>query len=317
MSNKQHQHKHYQSLARYYTNIPILQKKCRAVVHLEGDADKIFWKPFFDRFLPEDSFRFLPYSKNENGNDTSGCEQCLKFKPYLNRNFIICIDSDYRYLLGEPDLDADHFVFQTYTYSIENHICHCEGLDDVCKSSCKFDNTIYDFKAFLENYSRIIYNLFIWHIALFRDNPTAFDKDEFCSIINLVAIDRDVQNQSKVLMEELEHKINDKINFLEASFPDFDLNAEKNKYKKLGVTEENVYLYIRGHNLYSLCVSLGKKVCDEILNLEKAKLTDPKHVGKLYNSCEDFNKVIFTNILFGVYPEMQKMEEDLKRYKTN
>ena len=313
MRSKLDEQKHYQSLARYYTNLTIL-KRCKAVIHFEDKSDEIFWKVFFNKCFPDKTFLFLLYSKNPEGNKTTGCEQCLKFKHFLNKSFLICIDSDYRYLLQEPDINIRHFIFQTYTYSFENHICFSNGLDDICKLSAKFDNSIYDFNAFFKKYSIIIYDLFIWHIALYKKNPKLFNINEFCSIINLGDINKDIYNQT--VLFELKEKVDKKIEILQNDHPDFNLIVEKEKYVELGVTKENVYLYIRGHNIFSLCVSAGKAVCNEILKIEKSKITDPVKIKALYDSVEDFEKVIYKNIQLGIYPEIIKIEDDMKTYQA-
>lgn len=314
MRNKLDEQKHYQSLAQYYTNISIL-KRCKASIHLENKSDELFWKAIFSEYFPTESFNYIYYSKSVEGNDTTGCEQCLKYRPYLNKTFLICIDSDYRYILQEPDLNIEHFIFQTYTYSFENHICHSQGLNYICKLSCNFDNDIYDFNKFFNKYSSIIYDLFIWHIVLFQNNPLYFNKDEFCKIINLKDIDYDIQNQSKGLLDELRLRVNTKIELLEKAHSKFDLDAEKSKYSVLGIKEESVYLYIRGHNLFSLCSSIAKEVCHKILDSEKSKLNSHE-TGALYNAIKDFDKMIAKNIQFGLYSEIQKIEEDMIAYKA-
>ena len=305
----------FESQARYYSNLPILTK-AKASIHLEDENDKIFWKSVFDQFFPADNFHYIFYSRNNNGNDTRGCEQCLKYRPYLNKRFLICIDSDYRYLLQEPDLDIDHFIFQTYTYSFENHLCFSDGLDAVCKLSCNFDNTIYNFKQFFEKFSATIYDVFIWHIALFKSNPTDFNIGDFRQFINLSHINNDIQNQSEKLLDELRTRADAKIKLLQVTHPEFDLAAEKQKLSELGVNEKNVYLYIRGHNLFSLCCSIGKDVCDDILNAEKDKLAgNPVLIDALYGARKHFATEINQNILFSTYPEIAKIENDMFKYK--
>jgi hypothetical protein len=43
-------------------------------------------------------YYFITQSRSPKGFDTKGCEQCLKYRPYLSKQFFICIDSDMRYL---------------------------------------------------------------------------------------------------------------------------------------------------------------------------------------------------------------------------
>ena len=81
--------------ARYYRNLPLRDRNIKAVVHLENAEDAIFWNHQLQNVYPA-LYRFLAYSKNNGGTDSCGCEQCLRFKPYLTKHFFICIDSDLR-----------------------------------------------------------------------------------------------------------------------------------------------------------------------------------------------------------------------------
>ena len=91
--------------ARYYRNIPLRDRSIKAVVHLEDAEDKLFWSNQLQKAFPA-TYLFITYSKNEKGNDVHGCEQCLRYKPYLTKNFFICIDSDLRQLKGEERLEC-------------------------------------------------------------------------------------------------------------------------------------------------------------------------------------------------------------------
>ena len=122
--------------------------RCRAAIHVENKDDIIFWRTILAHFRPNDRFHFIAGSRNENGHETKGVTQCLKYLKFLGPKFFICIDSDYRYLLRERHIDAQHFVMQTYTYSFENHHCFAEGLNDVCKQITTLPNTIFDFRTF-------------------------------------------------------------------------------------------------------------------------------------------------------------------------
>ena len=104
-----------------------------AAVHIENKNDEVFWWKVLHDAYPQGKFRFISGSRSINGNITSGCTQCLQYRDFLDRHFWIAIDSDYRYLSEEPDIDAKHFILQTYTYSFENHFCfwkNCQRVTD-------------------------------------------------------------------------------------------------------------------------------------------------------------------------------------------
>lgn len=104
-----------------------------AAVHIENKNDEVFWWKVLHDAYPQGRFRFISGSRSISGNMTSGCTQCLQYRDFLDKHFWIAIDSDYRYLSEEPDIDAKHFILQTYTYSFENHFCfwkNCQRVTD-------------------------------------------------------------------------------------------------------------------------------------------------------------------------------------------
>ena len=313
MNQTQHKQKHYQSLALYYKNLAKF-KRVKACVHLENKNDEPFWNSMFEYGLPNESFHFISYSKSLSGNDTTGCEQCLAYKDYLSKEFVVCIDSDYRYLLQEPDIDIDHFIFQTYTYSFENHLCISHGLSDVVRIACGAENDCYDFELFFKQYSSVIYDLFVWHIGLLRDGNEGFSKEEFQAVVIRQHIE--VDGQSNKSLAIIKDAVLAKIKDLEIKFPAFDLMHEKEKLKASGVFEENVYLYIRGHNLLSLTTTLGERVREKILLKRKANMTDSMEIKALYDTNPHFDKTITYNKRFGTYPEICKIEADMRKYAT-
>jgi len=99
-----------------------------AAIHLENKNDEVFWSKVLKEAYPKGKFRFIAASRSIGGNVTCGCTQCLQYLEFLDKNFWIAIDSDYRYLNEESDIDARHYVLQTYTYSFENHFCYWKNV---------------------------------------------------------------------------------------------------------------------------------------------------------------------------------------------
>ncbi|MDR3180787.1 MAG: DUF4435 domain-containing protein [Prevotellaceae bacterium] len=148
----------YRKWARWYTDQTYL-KRLDAIVHVEGETDKIFWK----QVLAHAGLNVRAVSGSDNREDqTSGKKQCMKYRAYLNPRFFICIDSDYDYLKqAQPLYGVKDFILQTYTYAIENHYL----------ASNPF------LQDFLQAYSRTIYPAFLAHL---NDNSPI---DEFCRFI--------------------------------------------------------------------------------------------------------------------------------------
>ena len=198
----------YRKWARWYTDQTYL-KRLDAIVHVEGETDKMFWK----QALAHAGLNVRPVSGSDNREDqTSGKKQCLKYRPYLNPRFFICIDSDYDYLKQtQPQYGVKDFILQTYTYAIENHYLASNlSLQD-----------------FLRTYSRIIYPAFLLHL----DNNSPID--EFCRF--------STPSANPAALEALQRRIKKRL----PSHP-------PNRYTASGLTADNTYLYIKAKLLKSV-----------------------------------------------------------------
>jgi len=306
--------KYYQSLALYYKNLAAI-KRCRATVHVEGKTDLPFWGSLFKRYFPKDRFYFISYSKSFRGRATSGCTQCLKYRAFLDKRFFICIDSDYRRLVQEPNIDIQHYIFQTYTYSFENHLCFADGLDAVCEEVCHLKNTVFDFRKFLRDYSSVIYELFIWQIALQNYEIEGFSKSDFINTIDSRNIPFDIEHQAQSMLDTLKEIVDERIRRLKAEFPGIHIDKEKAYFVTLGVREDNTYLYTRGHNLYHMVSALCNQVCNRLLELKKRKYKgDVPRIVELYDNKDDIHRTLKRSIPPAIYPEMKMIEQDMETF---
>lgn len=151
---------HYELWADYYAGEAILLK-CVASVHVEDFEDAVFWEKTLNNYTSGKKFNFIYHSLTPSGSDATGVNHCLKYKDYLNDRFFICIDSDYRYLLQKTEISATNYIFQTYTYSIENHLCYKTKLNLIPEKCTGVANTVFNFEAFLFAYSNAVYEAFI------------------------------------------------------------------------------------------------------------------------------------------------------------
>ncbi|MDP4271602.1 MAG: DUF4435 domain-containing protein, partial [Bacteroidota bacterium] len=263
------------------------------------------------------SLNFIWHSSTPHGTQATGVSHCLKFRPYLNRNYFICIDSDYRHLMQEAGFNPDNFIFQTYTYSIENHYCYLEGLNGVCEEATGLPNTIFDFGEFLRTYSRTVYEVLIWHLHFVREDVYQFPKNEFTQLISLreFVTDAHVHNNGRFIIDLLNERCREKIAQLSAQHPDLDMEAEKAYYNNLGLVPDNAYLYVRGHNLYDLICAIGTAVDEIILRNEGQRLgTDTEAIKKLYDNKKHFKQELDKHLQFDSYPEIKKIGHEIKLF---
>lgn len=290
--------------------------RCRAAIHVESKDDISFWSTILEHFRPRDKFHFIAGSRNEKGNETKGVTQCLKYLSYLNYKFFICIDSDYRYLLNEAKMDVDHYVFQTYTYSFENHHCFSEGLNDICRQVTGFTNNQFDFESFLKSYSRIVYPLFLWHLYFLNADPKRFPISEFNELISSHwgRHSPDIRWNAKKELDKFENRINSKINALRSAYPKADLSILEKKYKPMGLLPETTYFFLRGHNIYEMVYTLNKEICKITLREAKKKNQTPREKINLFGYRNSIELCLKKNFGFGKYEAMNKIQSDIDHF---
>jgi len=289
--------------------------RCRAAVHVEDKDDIIFWNALLKHFRPGDRFHFLAGSRNEFGHETSGVTQCLKYFHHLSPGFFICIDSDFRYLLREKDINIRHHIFQTYTYSFENHYCFAEGLDGVCARVTHLENHVFDFKRFMKEFSEVIYELFIWHLYFQNADPVHFTKYEFNTYISLKTCrpyPLILDNASRSL-EELRMRVERKTGYLSRHYPQADLEIVRQRYRRLGLTPETTYLFVRGHNMYDMVSLLCKEVCKTLLRRAKgSQVVTRDMIRELYRNRNSVDEQLRQNIKYGAYFHIRQIEKDME-----
>ena len=310
---------HYSNAAKRFA-LDAKMFRCRAAVHVENKDDIAFWSAVLKHFRPEDKFHFIAGSRNEYGHETCGVTQCLKYFDYLSPDFFICIDSDYRYLLREKKMDIRHYVMQTYTYSFENHHCFADGLDDVCSRVTHLKNNVFNFRHFLKEFSNILYDLFIWHLYFQNADPIRFSQMEFDGYITLSSSRSFplVYDNGTRALDELRNRVERKTGFLGRRFPNADLERVRQRYLQLGLTPDNVYFFIRGHNLYDLITFVCKEVCKAILRAEKRNREVTREmISELYRNRNNLDYQLRQNIKYGAYLPIRKIEEDIWEFFGN
>ncbi|WP_288738865.1 DUF4435 domain-containing protein [uncultured Parabacteroides sp.] len=232
--------------------------RCRATVHLEYSVDEWFWDVLLQRHYPA-KYNYIYYSCNAEGKITSGCTQCLQFKDYLSELFFICIDSDYRYLLQEENLDGKHYICQTYTYSWENQYCYADYLQSrlQCWDTQKAQS--FNFCVFLKAYSSIVYEPLLVYLYMRKNALSGFTSHQLNQVLSLQYRQGDLNRNGAAIIQRMKEAFDVFFPALKQRIH-IDIEQIKKEYGLLGVTEDNAYLHIRGHNLYNLIKSIGKKL---------------------------------------------------------
>ncbi len=264
--------------------------KVRAIVHLENNNDIWFWQTLLAIYRPG-KYKFLGATRSITGNLSSGCTQCLKYSGFLSRRFFICIDSDYRYLLEEKGIDISNGILQTYTYSWENHCAYKEKLQSTFTKVYPSKARLFNFEVFLTNYASAVYEPLIYLLYTLRTKKSGVNRTDFKNAIAEHFELDDERDNGRIVINRIKEKLGKLISAVDIK--NFDLDKEKERYKVLGLNENNAYLYVRGHCLYDYLKALGNHLC--------------------LGTGVDFEQQILHDSIEGrSYNEMQKIEHDIR-----
>ena len=241
-----------------------------------------------------------------------GKSNVLKFKEFAARDFILCVDSDYDYLLEKEDL-INPFIFQTFTYSVENYQCYAPSLLPILKTFLDCEAVDYDFVDLMNRYSSIVYRLLVYSLFSMKIDGE-FNADKCGQAIGFERL-RDIELGLIDLVQNIENQclvLGERYDAL-PEFSDFKL-----RIAELGLTESNAYLFIRGHNLKDKVIKkFLERIAEPLKNVEfehrrrqnggEGAAQYQEHLRR--NSFENLLKI---NINYTDCPFYQKIENDLR-----
>jgi hypothetical protein len=201
-------------------------------VYVEAYDDIAFWTKEFTKEFETEEIDVCTVSNIEG---SSGKCEILKFVKNsslkLGKNLLVAVDSDYDYILDkEKDFYRSEFVFQTYVYAIENIFWNPNNIDVACTCAAKVSIK-----------TNLLERVTFWSLNVYND---------FICQLNTGSPDKGKIKEITLKIKELN------------PYPK-DLPECNDDYLKKGLTLNNVFLYIRGHDLESylneLCVPIIKE----------------------------------------------------------
>lgn len=299
------------SLTTYLTAKHIQQiHRGKVVVIVENEDDIPFWKGVFEHFeINTKIFAGISSPKRLQ----RGKETVLKQKGHANKQYVLCVDSDYDYLIqnDENNIHANPFIFQTYTYSYENYVCLPKTLRTVCSEICLSDELDFDFVDFFEKYSEIVYPLFLYHLYdKINHNSKNFPISAFYFCIDLPQHPK-IHNNGATILANIEKNVIQKYQEIKAisTIAESEIQELETTFEYLGLFSQNSYLFLRGHNVFDNTTKLLEQICYPVIEAQKKKfhsieknklnayLKDIKTVktalqlNKAYQKCELFEKI--------------------------
>lgn len=264
-----------------------------AAVHLEDSDDEFFWNTIIQTIRPG-KYNFIFYSKSKNGIDTKGCDQCLSFLPYLDKDFFVCLDSDLRFLLNDVNICKENFIAQSYMYSWESHFCISHNIHQRFLQKLSNPDINFDFIWFLKMYSQIVYKPLLFLLYLKRNNLLGDFEKNFIICLPKQCPRVKISNNGVGFIEDIENNMRS----LCESHPlwsSFDVDKEMINFNMSFLTPENAYLFVRGHNIHDLIRYIGEKfICKK-------------------TSVSFYDEIMLKSFDSGSsYPELDEIKKDLE-----
>jgi len=254
-------------------------------VYVENTPDSSFWQSIFEPYETQIqvTFKFSPYS----GKDaTTGKRKLESLISQANSVFLICLDSDYDYLLQSKlaqIIQDNPFVFQTYAYAMENLKCYPNGLNILCRRAThNYEDDTIDISLVLAEYSRIIYPLLISNLYFYYSKQESrFPVKSFRSIVTIGNLNPDNYQD---LLNTLESSIIEKQKELA-----IDVNISDFSKQFSEITTENAYLFMNCHALYATVLNLLKGVCKSLKNQHKERIDQLAEKQKKSDDEKNYN----------------------------
>ncbi|MBQ8502566.1 MAG: DUF4435 domain-containing protein [Bacteroides sp.] len=261
------------------------QKRRRIVAYVESYDDVAFWRSLLSEFETDEYYFqvMLPSSKSLAKGKKMVLTNLLR-PTQLGDSMIACVDSDYDYLMQgatqlSSDINSNPYILQTYTYAIENYQCYADCLHDVCVQATLNDRPIFDFTTFLQQYSQIVYPLFLWNVCFYRRRDT--NTFPMYELHDLTRLPQEVDlKQPQLVLEPVQHSVDKRLKRLRKRFAAMvpEVEALEQELETLGVTPETTYLYMQGHHVMdNVVMKLLTPVCTQ---LRREREADIKRLGK-------------------------------------
>ena len=249
----------------------------KVVAYVESYDDVFFWRSVLQDFETEHiKFEVMLPSRYSL---CKGKKAALmnKLGPRLGDYMIACVDADYDYLMQgatpiSQTLLSSPFILHTYAYAIENYQCYAPALHTACVMSTLNDRDIISLEAFMEEYSKIIWPLFVWSIWAHKNGQasnysiTAFGQTVTFHDIN--------PYHPEKALEHLRERVNRQIGWLQRKYPkakESYLKLRQSLQEELGIRPSETYLYIQGHALMEgVVLPLLNPICN-MLRREREK----------------------------------------------
>ncbi|MDE7006503.1 MAG: DUF4435 domain-containing protein [Alistipes sp.] len=296
-------------------------------VFVEGYEDVAFWRGIFDHFRN-------PYLRFEisvpNRDDLpKGKKVLLNMIPESGDDLLLCVDSDFDYLFAgcteqSQTVNSARHMFHTYAYATENYLCYAPSLHNVCVKATKNDTRIFDFVAFMRDYSTTIYPLFVWYAYSAQlASEHVFPLIDFKSAVRLGYLD--IADNGAKTLAWLARNVEKRERLLRERNPKMiePMKAFEEQLRARGLTPETTYLFMHGHTLMdNVVMVLLNSVCEKLRQLSIAKIASSTKQGvalrnemsNYTNSLRSIRDVLLDNENYTRCTLYKRLQRDIQRY---
>ena len=301
----------------------------RIAAYVESYDDIFFWRSVLSDF--EDDTRYFQVMLPSRMQRLDRGKKAVLMNLLMDkvgRDMIACVDADYDYLMqGATEMSkqvtTNPYVFHTYAYAIENLQCYAPSLYETSVMVTLNDHHIFDMEAYLRDYSRAIFPLFVWSIWFYRTpNYGEFTIMDFLRVIEPGHF---TMAKAEDMVARVRRKVGKRINQLQQKYPNNKENylQVKEDIKRLGVTPDTTYLYIQGHHLFDkVVVPMLNKVCMQLIREREVEISQQSvhgtqqrnELSSYRNSIEAIPSMLKKNTRYKQSEPVARIQADLERY---
>lgn len=310
----------------YFETSSAMHRSSKIMVYVEGYEDVAFWRNIFEEF--ETPNRRFEITTPVRADLAKGKKVVLNFAPQAGRNLILCVDSDFDYLLGDYNdqsrlVNSSPYLVQTYGYAIENLLCYAPSLHSVAVKITKNDTDIFDCQEFLARYSEIIYPVFLWYYMAAKFNrPSIFTLTDFKNTVRLNYLDMEDNGESTLAW--VKRQVDKRLAVMRSRFDKWadEIGNVDAQLKERGVVPKDTYLYMQGHALMdnvvkvmldTVCDALRKNAINRIMNSSREGLPLKNELSYYTNTLRDIESAILDNTNYRKCPLFLKLHQSLNK----
>ena len=296
-------------------------------VFVEGYDDVAFWRNIFDRF----SHPGLQFEISVPNRDDlpKGKKVLLSMVPSAGEELLLCMDSDFDYLLGDATeqsrtVNGCPYLFHTYAYATENYLCYAPTLHNVCVRATKNDARIFDFERFMTAYSQTIFPAFLWYVWSARqEEQHCFTLVDFKNTVRIHYLD--LRDDGESTIRWVARNVARRCETLCARYPGMCAAVERygKELTARGLRPEDTYLYMHGHTLMdNVVMILLQTVCDQLrrMSIEKIRASTKRgtafnnEIANFKNAQRSIRDVLLDNDHYTTCALYERLHADIARY---